>query len=193
MSADIVVFTGHKGLLGPTGVGGLYVGPGIDLEQMLVGGTGARSDLREHPREMPGRLEAGTHNLPGLAGLAAALEWLEKDGRNIPETAARRGACLRRELARIPDAEIFDGDCACERIGVVSFRIRGWDIGEAGAVLNQSFEIACRAGLHCAPLIHAWIGSAPEGTLRFSVSGFTTDKEIGEAAEIVRRLARGAS
>ena len=192
LSADIVAFTGHKGLLGPAGVGGLYIAPGIDLEQMLVGGTGVRSDLREHPREMPSRLEAGTHNLPGLAGLAAALEWLERDGQDTAALAACRGASLRHELAHIPGIEIFDGECDCERIGVISIRIGGWDIGEAGTVLNQSFEIACRAGLHCAPLIHSWIGSAPAGTVRFSVSGFTTEDEISAAAKIVRRLARGA-
>jgi selenocysteine lyase/cysteine desulfurase len=164
----------------------------VDLDQMLVGGTGVRSDLREHPPEMPARLEAGTHNLPGLAGFAAALEWLESHGQNLALTAAQRGGCLRLELAGIPGVEIFDADCECERVGVVSFRIKGWDIGEAGSILNHSFEIACRAGLHCAPLIHGWIGSAPAGTLRFSVSGFTTEDEISAAAEMVRRLARNA-
>jgi len=192
LHADIVVFTGHKGLLGPAGVGGLYVAPGIDLHQMLVGGTGVRSDVREHPPQMPLRLEAGTHNLPGLAGFAAALEWLERDGQNLAATAACRGAFLRRELSGIPGVQIFDADGGCERVGVVSFRIGGWDVGEAGAILDQSFQIACRAGLHCAPLIHPWIGSAPSGTLRFSVSGFTTEDEISAAAEVVRRLARNA-
>jgi len=193
MNADIVVFTGHKGLLGPSGVGGLYVGPAIDLEQILVGGTGVRSDLKEHPREMPGRLEAGTHNLAGLAGLAAAVEWLKSDGHHIATVARRRGDSLRRELARIPGVEIFDQDGDCERVGVVSFRISGWDVGEAGTVLNQSFEIACRAGLHCAPLIHPRIGSSPAGTLRFSASGFTTENEVGAASDAVRRLAKCAS
>ena len=95
-------------------------------------------------------------------------------------------------MGNIGGVEIFDEQSECERIGVVSLRLRGWEIDEAGTVLNESFGIACRAGLHCAPLIHAWIGSAPTGTLRFSVSGFTTDDEISAAVEIVRRLARGA-
>ncbi len=189
LGADLVAFTGHKGLHGPAGTGGLYVSPDVELQPVLVGGTGVRSDLELQPPEMPTRLEAGTPNVPGLAGLAAALRWHEAEGaehRRRADGAARR---LRGELRAIPGVRIFDDDDTAARVGIVSFRVDGWKVEETGYVLAESFGVICRTGLHCAPLIHDAIGSAPEGTVRFSVSGFTTDEEIETAVAAVRRLA----
>lgn len=192
LGADLVAFTGHKGLHGPPGTGGLYVADGLDLQQVLVGGTGVRSDLALHPPEMPMRLETGTPNLPALAGLAAALRWLEGRGeehiRNEDELAQQ----LRDGLRSIPAVTVCDDVVGVDRLGVVSFVADGWDVEEVGYVLGESFGVVCRTGLHCAPLIHEAIGSAPHGTVRLSVSGFNTEDEIDtavRAVSAVRRLA----
>ena len=188
LPADLIAFAGHKGLLGPAGTGGLYVRPGLDLKPLFVGGTGIRSDLPLQPPDMPLRLEAGTPNVPGLAGLAAAAEWLRHGGEAHREQEQRLALRLRAGLAEIPGVRVFGGR-GLARSGTVSFRIRGWTVEEAGYALQQSFGIACRTGLHCAPLIHQAIGSQPEGTVRFSVSGFNTDDEIAAAVAAVGRLA----
>lgn len=189
IGADLVAFTGHKGLRGPTGTGGLYVAPGIELAQVFVGGTGVRSDARFHPPEMPMRLEAGTPNVPAFAGLAAALRWQAQHG----DEFIRRERILRDRLhdalREIPRVELFDGDPAAEHLAIISFRIRGWEVEEVGYVLAESFGITCRTGLHCAPLIHHAIGSAPDGTIRFSLSGFTTEQDIETAIIAIRKLA----
>jgi selenocysteine lyase/cysteine desulfurase len=189
LGADMVAFTGHKGLRGPAGTGGLYVAEPLELEPLLVGGTGVRSDLRRQPGDMPARLEAGSPNVPALAGLNAALCWLEAEGQAFAERAARLTEALRQGLREIPGVHLFDYTPAAGRLGVVSFRVDGWEVEETGYALEQSFGIACRAGLHCAPRIHAAIGSAPLGTVRFSPSGATTEAEIAQALAAVRRLA----
>ena len=189
IQADMVAFTGHKGLRGPAGTGGLYVAPHLELEQFLVGGTGVRSDLALHPQEMPMRLEAGTPNIPGLAGLAAGLRWYENEGKAFQERENFMGNLLRDRLRETPGVSLYGDTKGADRVGITSFRIRGWEVEEVGYILSESFDITCRTGLHCAPLIHESIGSAPEGTIRFSVSGFNTEAEIGSAVNAVRKLA----
>jgi selenocysteine lyase/cysteine desulfurase len=189
LNADVIAFTGHKGLRGPAGTGGLYVAPGIDLDQVIVGGTGIRSDLRLHPPEMPIRLEAGTPNIPALAGLAAALRWHEENSGQIRKMERARAEQLRSGLRDIPRVRLFDDMVDIPGTGIISFRIEGWEIEETGFALAESFGIICRTGLHCAPLIHKEIGSAPEGTVRFSPSAFTTEAEIEHTLGAVRRLA----
>lgn len=191
LHADLVAFPGHKGLHGPTGTGCLYVAPGIELDQTVVGGTGARSGLAHHPREMPLRLEAGTANGAGLAGLAAALRWFEHRGEAAREEVARLGERLRSGLRQIPRVRVFGR--AGATTGVVSFGIEGLDAGEAGFILRESFGIVCRTGLHCAPLIHRAIGSAASGTIRFSASAFNTSEEIDAAIAAAGRLSQCAS
>jgi selenocysteine lyase/cysteine desulfurase len=154
-----------------------------------VGGTGVRSDLRRQPADMPARLEAGSPNVPTLAGLNVALRWLETEGQAFAERSARLTEALRQGLREIPGVQLFDDTPAAGRLGVVSFRVDGWEVEEVGYALEQSFGLACRAGLHCAPRIHAAIGSAPAGTVRFSPSGATTEDEIAQALAAVRRLA----
>jgi len=189
LHADLVAFTGHKGLRGPAGTGGLYVSPALELAQVVVGGTGVRSNLEHHPPEMPMRLEAGTPNVPALAGLAAALRWHEKAGAPFHAQEADMAARLRAGLTGIPGVRVFDTAAPGPRTGIVSFQIPGWDVEEAGFILTESFGIVCRTGLHCAPLIHDAIGSAPQGTIRFSVSGFTRPGEIRAALRAVKALA----
>jgi cysteine desulfurase / selenocysteine lyase len=189
LNADLIAFTGHKGLRGPAGAGGLYVAPQIELEQMLVGGTGVRSDLRLHPAEMPTRLEAGTPNMPALAGLAAALRWQQEHGLLFNTIARSRAQQLRAGLREIPTVHLIGNGMHSEELEIISIRVDGWSVEEFGYALGESFGIICRTGLHCAPLIHLPLGSAPEGTIRLSPSGATTESEIEFALSAIRRLA----
>ncbi len=187
--ADMVAFTGHKGLLGPPGIGGLYVRPGIELEQWMVGGTGVRSDLTLHPEDMPTRLEAGTPNVPAMAGLALALEWLQEKGHDFARKEMDLARGLREGLSQIGRVNLMDYDPAAERVGIVSFTVEGWEVEEAGYVLQESFGIVCRTGLHCAPHIHAPLGSAPDGTIRLSLSGFNVERDVEYAVQSIKGLA----
>ncbi len=189
LQADLVAFTGHKGLHGPPGTGGLYVAPHLDLAQWFVGGTGVRSDLALHPADMPMRLEAGTPNVPALAGLAAALGWWAREGACHRERTLLVAARLRAGLRTTPGIRLYGDGPEHESTGVVSFVIDGWTTEDVGYVLGESFDIICRTGLHCAPLIHEPLGCAPAGTVRFSVSGFNTDDEIETAVRAVGQLA----
>ncbi len=138
---------------------------------------------------MPIRLEAGTPNLPNFGGLAKALEWHEKNHQEFNKKADDLAFMLRHELTEIPDVEVFDNFDNQLRTPTVSFRVKGWDVEEVGYILNQSFGIICRTGLHCAPLIHKAIGSFPDGTIRFSLSGFNDVSEVVIAVDAVRRIA----
>lgn len=193
LGADLVAFTGHKALHGPAGTGGLYVSPRVSLEPLWVGGTGTQSESLEQPDRMPARLEAGTPNLVGLAGLSAALDWQRCWGREAAGKGLAAAARLRRELSRIAGVRLFPAEENGPSTGIVSFRLEGWAVEELGFALGRSFQIVCRAGLHCAPLLHQAMGSAPDGTIRFSTSGFTSDMDIEAAIEAVGRLARCGS
>ncbi|HGE70809.1 TPA: aminotransferase class V-fold PLP-dependent enzyme, partial [Candidatus Poribacteria bacterium] len=190
IQADIIAFTGHKALHGPPGTGGLYVSPEIELDQIFVGGTGVRSDLMLHPQEMPTRHEAGTPNLPAFYGLSTALEWHNQNHKEFCKKADDLTNKLIKGLKDIPNVEVFDNFDNSMRVPIVSFRIKGWEIEEVGYILNQSFGIICRTGLHCAPLIHKAIGSFPDGTIRFSLSGFNTYSEVETAVDAVRKIAK---
>ncbi|HPD29620.1 MAG TPA: aminotransferase class V-fold PLP-dependent enzyme [Phycisphaerae bacterium] len=189
LHADLTAFPAHKGFHGPPGIGVLYVAEGIDLEPLIVGGTGVRSDLPYQPEDMPARLEAGTPNVPAAAGFAAALDWATGLDSGARERAERVAVTLRKGLLEIPNVKVFDGKSGAQQIGVVSFVVKGWTVEEMGYVLQECYGIACRTGLHCAPLIHRAIGSDPEGTVRFSTSAFTSEEEVAVALDAVRGLA----
>jgi len=191
MFADVVAFTGHKGLLGPAGTGGLYVSPEIELARIFVGGTGTCTEDRFHPEEMPIRLEAGTPNLPGFAGLLTSLKWMESDIEDFHETEKQNAKRMWDGIAEIPGVHVFDNNKVIDRMPLVSFRIGGVTVEDAGHILDSEYGIICRTGMHCAPLIHKAIGSSPEGTLRLSVSGFTTADEVEYVIDAVRRIASG--
>ncbi|MDR1702192.1 MAG: aminotransferase class V-fold PLP-dependent enzyme [Sporomusaceae bacterium] len=184
MDLDMVVFTGHKYLLGPPGTGGLYLGPGIDLEPVWVGGTGIKSDLAEMPPELPTRFEAGTPNDPAFAGLAAALSWAADNAFDSAELTQK----TERLAAGLSDAGAKVINVQAPRTPVISFTLDGWSVEDAGEILQKSFGIVCRTGLHCAPRIHTFLNTAPAGTIRFSLSRFTTDAEIDYCLKAVKGL-----
>jgi selenocysteine lyase/cysteine desulfurase len=183
-NADMVVFTGHKYLLGPTGTGGLYISPEVNLDPLWVGGTGIKSQLTEMPEEMPGRFEAGTPNDPAFAGLGHALLWQQQNPCDY-EALLKKLDVLTRGLAQV-GANVVEA--AMPHTPVVSFTVAGYELEELGEILYKSFGIICRTGLHCAPLIHHYIGTAPYGSIRLSLSRFTTDAEIDYCLSAIKQI-----
>ena len=173
LGASFIAMPGHKGLYGPQGTGLLLCG--CEPAPLLRGGTGSQSLLQEMPAELPDRLEAGTHDMPGIAGLLEGLRFVQRQGvARIADYEGELGRYAAQRLADIPGVEVFSGP---EQTGVVSFRVSGWDCEELGEAL-ASRGIALRAGLHCAPLAHRTAGTLETGTVRFSPSVFNRRQEV---------------
>ena len=173
LGAAFIAMPGHKGLYGPQGTGLLLCG--CEPAPLLRGGTGSQSLLQEMPAELPDRLEAGTHNMPGIAGLLEGLRFVQRQGvARIADYEGELGRYAAQRLADIPGVEVFSGP---EQTGVVSFRVSGWDCEELGEAL-ASQGIALRAGLHCAPLAHRTAGTLETGTVRLSPSVFNRRQEV---------------
>jgi len=187
-AVDLMAFGGQKGLHGPPGIGVLYVAPGVELQPLYSGGTGVHSELTRQPEAMPLRLEAGTSNAPALAGLVAALSWRRQEGAEFARRARTMAERLEQGLRSIRRVRLIGAQGP--RLGVVSFCVEDWEPDEAALVLRHSFGIVCRAGLHCAPLMHRALGTENRGTVRFSVSGFTTAREVDSAIEAIWRMTR---
>jgi len=188
----ILVFTGHKGLMGPPGTGGFYIGPEVKLfEPILQGGTGIRSDLLFQPNDLPIYYEAGTMNLPGFAGLAEGIRFVREVGVSTIGRHKQRLLTHLKDLIKPSDAltiyEPLDNNYTG---GVFSFSIRDWKPDDIGQIFQESYDIIVRTGLHCAPLIHQHIGSWPKGTVRVSCSWFTTEQEIEKAGRVINQLLR---
>ncbi len=189
---DMFAFTGHKGMLGPMGTGGLYMAEHIDVEPLKEGGTGSDSSGPLQPEPLPDRLEAGTLNGPGIAGLAAAVQYIKGEG--IAAIRERELALANRLEEAIQGArqiKIRSERNARRRIAITSITIEGLESGQAAFELDQRFNICVRGGLHCAPEAHKSIGSFPEGMVRFSPGPFTTSDEIDAAIEGVLDVATG--
>ncbi|HNX97238.1 MAG TPA: aminotransferase class V-fold PLP-dependent enzyme, partial [Candidatus Aminicenantes bacterium] len=187
-AADLVAFPGHKYLLGPPGTGVLAIREGVELDSVFTGGTGGQSEAPTMPDGLPARLEVGTPNPVSFAGLSASLGWLRgnaEDPTRIPGLADSLTEALQRCGARVVAV-------SGPRTGVVSFTLPGWTVRDAGMALERGQGVVCRAGLHCAPLIHAGLGTRPEGTVRFSLSRFTTPDELDRAVWAVDRMLHGA-
>ena len=187
---DVVCFTGHKSLLGPQGTGGLCIREGVDIRPFAVGGTGVQSYLETQPMEYPTRLEAGTLNSHGLAGLGAALEFLEKIG--IDAIRAHETALAHRfyeTVRQIPGVTVYGDHSKAERAPVVALNIGDYESGEVADELAERFGIATRPGAHCAPRMHRALGTTGQGAVRFSWSYFNTEEETDAAADAVRILA----
>jgi cysteine desulfurase family protein len=193
LGVDLIGFPGHKGLLGPTGTGALYIGPRVDLAEftpLRSGGTGIFSEADEQPLILPYRYEAGTVNTSGIAALGEGVSYvLERGVDDIWAHESALTAQLIAGLTEIDGVTVFSAPPETGRAAVISFVIDGWTPADAGAVLDQSFGIACRVGLHCAPMTIETIGAVPRGTIRFSPGPFTTSSEIDEAVAAVRELA----
>ncbi len=171
---DMLAFCGHKGLLGPPGTGGLYVREGIDLEPWREGGTGSFSGQLIQPSLMPDRLEAGTMNSYGLAGLLAAVDFIAKEGIDKIRAHEREiYSYLYQKLASLPAVRLYNMPDSHSVVSVVSLTIEGMDSGEVGFILQDKYQIQCRTGLHCAPLAHKALGTFPDGTIRISPGYFT--------------------
>lgn len=190
---DLLAFTGHKSLLGPTGTGGLVIGDRVDTARLLPlirGGTGSRSDSEEQPDWLPDRYESGTLNVMGLAGLNASLEWLLARGiASIRMHSVGITRQLINGLQSIPGITI-QGTCDAERqTGTVSFSIIGVSPSDAGLWLDEEFNIQSRIGLHCAPAAHRTLSTFPTGTIRFATGIFTCEADVERALDAVRTIA----
>jgi len=190
MHVDILAFSGHKGLFGPQGTGGLYVKEAIAVRPLRVGGTGSLSESDTQPEFMPDRLESGTPNTPGIAGLKAGVEFILATGRSkIQEKEMALTQLLLAGLREVPGAIIYGKQTAHERTAVVSFLLAGRDSGEIAHLLDRDYGIACRSGLHCAPWAHTAIGTLQTGTVRLSPGYFNSEEEIGAAIAAVKKIA----
>ncbi len=188
---DILTFTGHKSLLGPQGTGGIYVHPRVKLRLLREGGTGSASESLDQPTIMPDRLESGTPNTPGIAGLAAGLEFIFKTGmENIRRHEQELTDLLIRELRNIPGLKIYGPGDSRLMTAVISFNIAGIDCGEVSLLLDQNYGIITRSGMHCAPLAHQTIGTAELGACRISPGFFNTTDEVQKVIEALRHIAR---
>jgi len=188
---DIVVFTGHKSLFGPTGIGGLYVREGIDIRLTRAGGTGVRSAVRTHLFEYPYRLEYGTLNSVGVAGLHAGVKWVEEKGiENIHEHEMKLTKMLRDGLNDVEGVTLYCMDDLTGHIGIFLFNVDGFEALNVGTILDVDYNIACRTGLHCAPLIHEHIGTADiHGAVRFGIGPFNTEEHIETAIQAIKEIA----
>ena len=190
MKIDILCFTGHKGLLGPQGTGGIYVREGVEIRPLKTGGSGIQTYSKTHPIQMPTALEAGTLNGHGIAGLHAALAYLERTG--IDEIRAREQSLMRRfyeGVKEIPGVKIY-GDFSQEnRCAIVTLNIGEYDSSEVSDELLTEYGISTRPGGHCAPLMHEALGTVEQGAVRFSFSHYNTEEEVDIAIRAIHELA----
>ncbi len=192
MMIDVVCFTGHKSLFGPSGTGGMYIAEHVDIQPCRAGGTGVMSALKSQPEAYPWRMEFGTVNLMGVAGLLAAQEWITARGGvgAIYEHEMRHARRLRDGLADIDGLTLYCADLDRDHLPVFVFNIDGLPADQAGTFLDVEHNVITRTGLHCAPQVHEGIGTFDDnGTVRFSPGVFTTDAEIERAIEAVADIA----
>lgn len=188
---DILCFTGHKGLLGPQGTGGLYVRNGVTVKPLLSGGSGVQTYSRSHPSQMPTALEAGTLNAHGLAGLGAAVRYLKDMGLDaIREKEQQLMWEFYRQVREIPGITVYGDFSGKERCPIVALNVRDYDSGEVSDVLAENWGIATRPGAHCAPRMHEALGTVQQGAVRFSFSHYNTLEEINIAVSALRELAQ---
>ena len=182
-------FTGHKGMMGPQGTGGLVIGRGVEIRPFKTGGTGVQSHLKEQPSAYPTRLEAGTLNGHGIAGLSAAVDFLNETG--IETIHAREERLMRRfyeGVRAVPGVKVY-GDFDHRRAPIVTLNIGDMDSGEVSDILMEDFGIAVRSGAHCAPRMHEALGTTAQGAVRFSFGYFNTEADADAAIEAVRSIA----
>lgn len=190
MKIDILCFTGHKGLLGPQGTGGMYVRDGVTVHPLKTGGSGVLTYSRKHPPQMPTALEAGTLNGHGLAGLNAAVAYIQETGMDV--IRSREQALQRRfygGVKEVPGVKVYGDFGTDNRCPIVSLNLGAYDSSEVSDELFMTYGIATRPGAHCAPLMHEALGTKEQGAVRFSFSHYNTEEEIDAAIAAVRELA----
>ena len=189
LNIDILCFTGHKGLLGPQGTGGLYVRDGVEVKPYLSGGTGVQTYNEHQPAEMPTRLEAGTLNGHGLAGLDAAIDYINEFGMQaIHDKEMSLMWRFYNGVKEIEGVKIYGDFDVKDRCPIVSINLSDYESGTVSDELANRFEIATRPGGHCAPLMHKALGTVDQGAVRFSFSHFNTEEEVDTAINAVRTL-----
>ena len=190
MNIDVVCFTGHKGLYGPQGTGGICVRPGVTVRPLKSGGSGIHTYLKEHPHEMPTALEAGTLNGHGVAGLHAALGFLKETG---TDTIHQKEIGLMRRfldgIKDIPGLKLYGDFSTDQRAAVVALNLGMYDSSEVSDELSFEYGISTRPGAHCAPLMHQSMGTVDQGMVRFSFSWFNTEEEIDATVKALKELA----
>ncbi|MFH1004180.1 MAG: aminotransferase class V-fold PLP-dependent enzyme [Bacteroidota bacterium] len=191
MNIDVLAFTGHKCLMGPTGIGGLCVRKHLNIRASRFGGTGVRSAHRFHLDEYPYRLECGTLNLLGIAGLHAGQKWLKEHTiENIYKKEITLWDKLRKELQKIDNIVTYCADSTENHIAVLSFNIQGMEASDVGTMLDVDYNIACRTGLQCAPLVHTQLGTDKiHGTVRLGIGPFNTEEHIDMTIKAVKEIA----
>lgn len=190
MNIDILCFTGHKSLLGPQGTGGMYVREGLHVRPLLSGGSGVQTYSRVHPPQMPTALEAGTLNTHGLAGLGAAVKYIQETGIDvIRQKELDLMWAFYNRVKAIPGIKIYGDFDQQERCPIVSLNIRDYDSSEVSDALYMDYGIATRPGAHCAPLMHQALGTVEQGAVRFSFSHFNSIEEIEKVIAAIQELA----
>jgi selenocysteine lyase/cysteine desulfurase len=178
-NVDILVFTGHKDLYGPPGIGGLCIKGDIKIDSLYQGGTGSKSEMDVHPEFYPDRLEAGTPNTLGIVGLKAGLQFVINKGiENIRKELLQLTVFFIDKIKQVDNVTLYGPDANDERVSLISLNIRGSSPSEIALMLDREYGIMVRAGLHCSPLAHKAIGTYPQGAVRFSLGCFTTEEEI---------------
>lgn len=191
MQIDVLCFTGHKGMLGPQGIGGMYVREGLQIRPLKSGGSGVQTYSKTHPTEMPTALEAGTLNGHGIAGLGAAVSYLMETG--IDHIRAREQELMWKfyeGVKDIPGITIYGDFSIKDRCAIVTLNIGDYDSSEVSDELLTEYSISTRPGGHCAPLMHEALGTVEQGAVRFSFSHYNTDEEVDIAIQAVRELAQ---
>lgn len=194
MGIDLLAFTGHKGLQGPPGTGGLIIGGSVDtsqIESILQGGTGSRSESEHQPEDLPDKYESGTPNLAGIAGLQAGIRWLMKRGiESIRAHEQELNRTLIEGLSVMHGVRVYGTLDPNKSIAIVSITIAGKRVSEVCFRLDKEFGILCRVGLHCAPSAHRTMGTFPEGTVRLALGVFTTKEDILKTVQALEKIAR---
>jgi cysteine desulfurase family protein len=191
LNLDVIAFTGHKSLLGPTGIGGLYVREGTEIRHTRAGGTGVRSAVRTHLFEYPYRLEYGTPNTLGISGLQAGLKWvLEQGMEKLHVHEMNLTQKLLDGLREVDGVTLYCLDDLSDHISVLLCNLEGFEALNTGTLLDVDYNIACRTGLHCAPLVHDQLGTSEiHGGVRFGIGPFNTEEDIEATVEAMKEIA----
>jgi cysteine desulfurase / selenocysteine lyase len=192
MGIDFLAFTGHKELQGPPGIGGLAIGENVDVSQMeplMRGGTGSRSESEEQPDDLPDKFESGTLNLVGIAGLHAGIQWVQDRGIDTIRAHLKElTQALINGLSELPGIKVYGPLDTNSKVAIVSFSVHHKRVSEVSLKLDEEYGILCRVGLHCAPAAHKTMGSFPEGTVRLAPGVFTTMDDISTTIRAIEQI-----